>query len=113
MTLNMKAAREWFAESGRLTALLLRHQALTLGLLLIIGCYIDITAEDAMQSMSPDDETLRLCLLVGQGLWGLVEGILMLIILSWAVPDARNLPPSGPLLPKPFKEPYVISFLAE
>jgi hypothetical protein len=104
--------RKWFRESFPLAWQLLISQLWLLLALLTVSCFLNITAEDAMQLSTPGQDTQRWAMQLTLGIWDLIEGILLLVLLSWAIPNIR---PSRPkeLLTEPFAAPYLSSFLAE
>ena len=60
-----------FAESFKLTLALVREQALPLLGLFIVSCCLNVTCEDAMQLLTPKQETERWTLQLGIGIWEL------------------------------------------
>ena len=108
----MIAKRQWIVDSIRLTGALARQQWLPLGLVFLISCSLNLSIEDAMQNMPSSEETQRWVMQLGLGLWDLLEGILLLLILSWGIPKVSR-PHRPSLLAQPFATPYLGSFLAE
>ncbi len=108
----MSSIGKWFAESIRLSRSLLIEQRTPLFCLFALSCFLNITTQDAMQLMGAADDGQRWYVQLGAGLWDLLEGILLLLILSWGIPKVRQLT-AATLLPKPFSEAYLGSFLAE
>ncbi len=83
-----------------------------LAALFIFGITLSINLENASAALDAKEENLKLALNLGLGLWDLTEGILLILILSWAVPTVSPL--RGPkFLARPFDRPYLTTFFAE
>jgi len=80
--------------------------------LFILGQIIGVNLEDASASLPPTQENLNLALKLTLGLWDLAEGILLILILSWAVPQVHPLK-SPKFLKEPFNRAYLGTFAAE
>jgi hypothetical protein len=98
--------------SFTLTKLLGREQIVPLLVLFAASSFLTITLEDALRTLSQADDSSRWVVQLGMGLWDLIEGILLILVLSWGIPKVRTL--SGANMQKhPFATPYLGSFLAE
>ena len=108
----MNSKRKWALDSIHLSRLLLQEQIWPLLAIFAFSCFINVSIEDAMQLATPADDTQRWVMQLGLGIWDLLEGILMLLILSFGIPKVRV---NGPLefIAEPFASPYLGSFLAE
>src|SRR4051812_9335763 len=94
--------------SGRLIV----RQSRPLLLILVVGCLLSLQLEDAIRGLGPTDDGTRWLLQLSMGLWDLGEGVVVFLILSWAIPEVHMLNAAN-LDKQPFREPYVSSFLAE
>jgi hypothetical protein len=101
-----------FSEAKALTRALIAERPFALFLLFAITTLLTYQVNEAMLELGPREENTRLVMQISLGLMDLVEGIVLFLILSHALPDVRHL--KLPLFePKPFKEPYLNSFMAE
>lgn len=108
----MQPASQHIKAAATLGALLFKRQWLPISVLFLISCVLNFSAEDAMRLYGPADESRRWMIQLAIGLWELLDGILVFLLLSWAVPEVRNL--SSPrLLPRPFDTAYLGHFFAE
>jgi hypothetical protein len=101
-----------FADSLKLTASLLKQQALPLLGLFVVGCTLELTFEDAMQLLTPIQENQRWIMQLILGIWDLAEGVLLILILSWGLPKVHKFKALD-LMTEPFEAPYLGSFFAE
>lgn len=108
----MMSPSSWIKQSLNLSRQLIVQQVAPLACLVGLSCFINITAQDALQSIPLTQETERWLLQLGLGIWDLVEGILLLLVLSWGIPKVRTLA-AATMLEKPFSTPYIGSFFAE
>jgi hypothetical protein len=106
----------WISQSLLLTGRLLQTQWLPLTLILVFGCAVNLFGEDFIQPTSSSsasrDDNLRLVLQLLIGVEDLLESVVTLLVLCWAIPKVRGLSPKV-FLPEPFAQPYLSSFLAE
>ena len=99
-------------DSFHLTARLIAQQWVQLACLFVVGCMVNLTVADALQTLTPTEETQRWVMQLALGLWDMLEGILVLLVLSWGVPKVRPITAAS-MLEKPFATPYIGSFVAE
>ena len=91
---------------------LIREQWLPLLLLVALTAGLGIGLEEALSGLSKNQESERWMLQLAMGLVDLIEGVFLLLLLSWGVPKVRALTEAYFEL-KPFEEGYIGSFLAE
>lgn len=65
-----------------------------------------------MSELSPSEENLRWILQLAMGIWDMVEGVLIFLILSWGIPQVKEIR-SSQFEQQPFHQPYLTNFLAE
>ncbi len=108
MTTNKQLLRD----SNGLLFKFLGNKIVPLAALFIIGNFLSLNLEDTMVGLAPTEENLKLALNLALGLWDLTEGIVLIFLLSWAVPAVHPL--KGPkFLTRPFERPYISTFMAE
>ncbi len=107
----MNAKRKWLKDSLRLGRNLILEQRILLACLIALSCFLNIMTEDMLQGSSIEENS-RWVLQLGLGLWDLCENILLILILSWALPNARRITEPS-LLEQPFTTPYLGSFFGE
>ena len=113
MSKAMIDKRKWLKDSIPFTGGLLQVQWAPLLVLFLLRSLLNIWAEDAVQVMtSTSDESSRWAIQLGLAGWDLIEGVLLLLILSWGIPKIRP-PQSARIMLSPFTQPYLGSFLAE
>jgi hypothetical protein len=105
MKANIKASIE-------LTKSLLSVKAGPLICLLGISLFININGEDIMQAATAQEESLRYSVQLLMGLWELIEGVLLILLLSQALPDVHRFKAKD-MVPSPFKTAHLMSFFAE
>lgn len=98
--------------SIELTQRLLLKKAFALLIFCAVTISFTLFLEDQMQTMTPGTENLRWVLQISMGLWDFATGILLLFILSWAMPSVFPWT-SKVLQPAPFQQAYLESFWAE
>lgn len=106
----MKSSRT--RTSIHLAVRLFRAQSLILIPLFLFSALFTINMEDFVRTLGPADDKLRMGLLIGSGLWELIEGALFFIILSLGIVKITPLK-NKTLLREPFKEPFLGAFAAE
>lgn len=77
-----------------------------------VASFLVINLGDFAAGLSPTQENLRLSVHLFLALWDLIEGFLLLLILSWTIPLVRPLAPPR-FLTEPFDRPYLVTYLAE
>lgn len=102
---SMKSASE-------LTRRLIFRQWQPLLFILVLGCLISLQLEEALRGLGPTDDGSRWVMQLSMGLWDLLEGILVFLVLSWGVPKVHELS-AAKFEKHPFQTPYLGSFLAE
>lgn len=108
----MVRPQKLLAESITLSRKLFRTQLAPLTVLFALSCLLTITAEDIIFSLGPIVTGSRIALEVAAGIWDMIEGLFLLLILSWAIPTIRPTTAAG-TLKEPFNTPYLESFFAE
>lgn len=98
--------------SFQLTGRLLRQKALTLLIFTAVAMSLAMFLEDQFLLLAPQAGSSRIILQIAMGVWDFATGLLLLFILSWALPEVTPWNAKG-LVPAPFKEPYLESFWAE
>jgi hypothetical protein len=98
--------------SFTLTKLLGREQIVPIVVLFAVSSFLTITLEDALKAMAQADDGSRWMVQLAMGLWDLVEGILLILVLSWGIAKVRSLNEAH-MQKHPFETPYLGSFLAE
>jgi hypothetical protein len=101
-----------FKSSFSLCHQLWRVQLTPLLILMAIGSALGIEFEDYLNELSKTQETERWMVQLGMGIWDLLEGILLILVLSWGIPKVRVLTEAH-FEKHPFAESYLGSFLAE
>ncbi|MGE0528794.1 MAG: hypothetical protein AB7P49_17140 [Bdellovibrionales bacterium] len=91
---------------------LVRAQAFLLALLFAAGTLLGTSIEGAMRGLGPSEQDSRWMFQLSLGIWDLIEGLLLILILSRGVTQVDNLSPEW-FEPKPFSKPFLSSFLAE
>ncbi|NJL23902.1 MAG: hypothetical protein HC902_01075 [Calothrix sp. SM1_5_4] len=81
-------------------------------MLFTIGAALTLSVEQMVLSLPRQEDGLRLAFQVSVALWDLVESLLLILILSWGIPQVRQLSEVR-FGQRPFAEPYLGSFLAE
>lgn len=108
----VKSLGKLFKESFGFALRLIRQQAGPLFILFIISCALNLTIQDAMRDGPKLPQGQTIALYVALGIWSLIEGAWLILILSWAVPVVRP-PTAAAVLKDPFSEPYVNNFIGE
>jgi hypothetical protein len=108
----METAENPLKLASSLATQLIARQWRALGLILVVGCLISLQLEDAIRGVSMGSDSSRWLLQLSMGLWDLFEGVCVFLILSWGIPDVRQLKAAN-LEQHPFSEPYLNAFFAE
>lgn len=108
----MSANKSLFSSTNTLTLRLLRSEWALLLILFAASTTIGIRLEDQLSNLGGHSDTDRILLAITGGLADLIEGIILIFILSWAIPRVHPL--DGPqFLKEPFNRAYVSTFFAE
>lgn len=99
-------------ESNNLSRQLVREQLAPLAILFVLSCLINLSLEDALNALGRNEDSARWGIQLGLGIWDLLEGIVLFLVLSWGIPKIRELREAH-FEKKPFAESYLNSFLAE
>ncbi len=103
---------QWLRQSADLTIQLLKAQSLPLGLMFLISTFLNLQIEESIQASKATQPDARLDLQVFLAALDFVEGILLLLFLSYGIVKCRKLNNSG-LSSQPFSTPYLQTFFAE
>lgn len=108
----MEAQPSRFSQSLTLTGQLIQAQLTPLLVLFAVGALFTLTSEDLLLELTRTADDQRWAVQIGMGLWDLVEGLVLIIVLSWGIPKVRALTEAH-FEKHPFQESYLNSFFAE
>lgn len=102
-----------FSNSLKLTGRVLKLQGPGLFILFVTGACVSLLLEDQLALVSSRDDSSRILLALTGGVADLIEGLLLLFLVSWSIPRAAATWTNPAFLREPFKRTYVSTFFAE
>ena len=100
------------SDAFRLAIQLLKARRVPLAVLFFAGITVTLNLEPYLFDKDPHQETLRIFAHLCAGLWDLFEGVLVLLILSWATVEVHPLKGER-FLKQPFSRAYLGPLIAE
>ncbi|MBX3022254.1 MAG: hypothetical protein KF799_11325 [Bdellovibrionales bacterium] len=101
-----------FANSFSLSMRLVREQLTPLLILFAVSALFTLTSESVLRTLTASDDSSRWVVQVSIGLYDLLEGVMLMLVLSWGIPKVRDLTEAH-YQQHPFQESYISSFLGE
>lgn len=100
------------AQSFSLSKKLLKARLVPMLGLFIVGTFLNLYSENSLGSLGQYDESMKLYFQISLGLWEMVEGLFIFLLLTSAIPEVLNLK-SETYLRDPLTKENISAFFAE